>query len=125
MARVTLEGSITPSTFLARGKRMTVERTEFIDKLIRRGYVNVVATPDAVTEVESITAPKLEAAKAEKAVRKTARKRVTKPKTEPAERVLSVEDIERFDRLDSQLFDEGGVAEGLELIQPDEPDSDG
>lgn len=120
MARVTLEGSITPSTFLARGKRMTVERTEFINKLIRRGYVNVVATPDAVTEVESITAPKLEAAKAEKAVRKTARKRVTKP-----ERVLSVEDIERFDRLDSQLFDKGGVAEGLELIQPDEPDTDG
>lgn len=119
MARVTLEGSITPSTFLARGKRMTVERTEFIDKLIRRGYVNVVATPDAVTEVESITAPKLEAAKAEKAVRKTARKRVTKPKTEPAEPVLSVEAIERFDRLDSQLFDEGGV------IQPDEPDTDG
>ncbi|ASU00805.1 hypothetical protein NTR1_43 [Nocardia phage NTR1] len=69
MARVTIEGSITPSTFLARGARLTVERTSYIDKLISRGYVTVVATPDAKTEVESITAPKLEAAKAEKKLR--------------------------------------------------------
>jgi hypothetical protein len=103
MARVTLEGSITPSTFLARGKRMTVERTDFIDKLIRKGFVNVVPDPDAKTEVESITAPRLAAAKAEKAVQKTARKparkRVTKPKDEPAEPIL-----------ESPLpFDEGGL----------------
>lgn len=115
MARVTLEGSITPSTFLARGKRMTVERTEFIDKLIRKGFVNVVPDPDAKTEVESVTAPRLAAAKAEKAVQKTARKparkRVTKPKDEPAEPVLSGEQIERFDRMDMQLFDEGGLIE--------------
>lgn len=80
MARVTLEGSVTPSTFLARGKRMTVERTPFIDKLIRRGYVNVVDHPDAVEEVESITAPKLAAAKAEK---KITRQRKPKPAPEP------------------------------------------
>lgn len=114
MARVTLEGSITPSTFLARGKRMTVERTEFINKLIRRGYVNVVATPDAKTEVESITAPKLEAAKAEKAVRKTARKRVTKPKDEPAEPILSAEQVRQVE--DMLPFAEGGLIE---------PDTDG
>lgn len=42
MARVTIEGSITPSTFLRRGARITVERTDYIDKLIRRGYVTVV-----------------------------------------------------------------------------------
>ena len=70
MARVTLEGSITPSTFLARGARLTVEHTPYIEKLIRKGYVNVVGTPDAVAEVESITAPKLEAAKAEKKLRR-------------------------------------------------------
>jgi hypothetical protein len=70
MARVTLEGSITPSTFLPRGRRLTVERTPYIDKLIQRGYVVVIDTPDAKTEVESITAPKLEAAKAEKRIRK-------------------------------------------------------
>ena len=110
MARVTLEGSVTPSTFLARGKRMTVERTDFIDKLIRKGYVNVVPDPDAKTEVESITAPKLEAAKAEKAVRKTARKRVTKPKTDPeAERVLSVEQIRAFESLE-----DGGYLDPLD-----------
>lgn len=114
MARVTLEGSITPSTFLARGKRMTVERTPFINKLIHKGYVNVVPDPDAKTEVESITAPKLEAAKAEKAVRKTARKRVTKPKDEPAEPVLSFDQVRAVE--DMLPFDEGG------LIQPDEPE---
>lgn len=113
MARVTLEGSITPSTFLARGKRMTVERTEFIDKLIRKGFVNVVENPDAKTEVESITAPQLAAAKAEKAVRKTTRKRVTKPKDEPAEPIL-----------ESPLpFDEGGILTGYAdggLIEPED-----
>lgn len=109
MARVTLEGSITPSTFLARGKRMTVERTEFIDKLIRKGYVNVVPDPDAVTEVESITAPKLEAAKAEKAVRKTARRRVTKPKDEPAEKILPAEETDLF-----AAFADGGLLPPLD-----------
>ena len=74
MARVTVEGSITPSTFLARGKRMTVERTPFIDKLIRRGYLDVVDTPDATAEVEQITAPKLAAAKAERKMRTPRRK---------------------------------------------------
>ncbi len=36
---VEVEGSLTPSTFLARGERITVQRTEFIDKLIRRGFI--------------------------------------------------------------------------------------
>lgn len=111
MARVTLEGSITPSTFLARGKRMTVERTEFIDKLIRRGYVNVVPDPDAKTEVESITAPQLAAAKAEKAVRKTARKRVVKPKEDPAEPILP--------------FDQGGIFADGGLLPSLDPETDG
>ena len=44
MARVTVEGTITPSTFLARGARLTVERTEYIEKLIRRGFIQVVGT---------------------------------------------------------------------------------
>ena len=63
MALVTLEGSVTPSTFLARGARLTVERTPYIDKLITRGYVVVVEKPtpkisdpvtvqDTMTEVE-------------------------------------------------------------------------
>lgn len=69
MALVTIEGSITPSTYLPRGKRTTVERTPFVDKLIKRGYVNVVQTHDAVAEVEAVAAPKVAAAKAEKAIR--------------------------------------------------------
>lgn len=43
MARVTVEGTLTPSTFLARGARVTVERTRYINKLIARGYIKVVA----------------------------------------------------------------------------------
>jgi hypothetical protein len=104
MARVTLEGSITPSTFLARGKRMTVERTPFIDKLIRRGYVNVVETPDAVTEVESVTAPALAAAKAEKRIRKPRAKKATPAPEEPLP------------------FDEGGLAPTSVTVTNDQPD---
>lgn len=43
MAQITIEGSkTTPTTFLKAGSRITVERTGYIDKLIARGYVNVV-----------------------------------------------------------------------------------
>lgn len=48
MSAITIEGTVTPSTFLASKERRTVERTEFIDKLIRKGYVKVVPTPDTV-----------------------------------------------------------------------------
>ena len=51
MARVTLEGSITPSTFLARGARVTVERTPYVEKLIRKGYVVVIAAAADKTPV--------------------------------------------------------------------------
>lgn len=51
MAKVTLEGSITPSTFLARGARVTVERTPLIEKYIRKGYVVVIAAAAAKTPV--------------------------------------------------------------------------
>jgi hypothetical protein len=74
MARVTIEGSVTPSTYLSRGKRTTVERTPFIDKLIRKGFVNVVQTHDAtprdvVTEIEQHTDEVKEAARLELKVR--------------------------------------------------------
>lgn len=71
MSRITIEGSVTPSTFLARGERTTVERSEFIDKLIRKGYVVVVPERMPVAEeIEKLAAPKVAAAKAEKSVRK-------------------------------------------------------
>lgn len=54
MALVTIVGSLTPSTFLARGARLTVERTTYIDKLIRNGYVTVVGNPPAIREVEQV-----------------------------------------------------------------------
>lgn len=50
MAAVTIEGSITPSTYLAMGARATVERTEFIDMLIQRGYVVVISEAAAEPE---------------------------------------------------------------------------
>lgn len=56
MARITIEGSVTPSTFLARGVRKTVERTAYVDKLIARGFVNVVGvTPAAVENDDTFT----------------------------------------------------------------------
>lgn len=46
--RVIIEGTITPSTFLAYGERRTVERTPFVDKLVRRGFATVIEElPDA------------------------------------------------------------------------------
>lgn len=54
MASVTIEGSLSPAAFLARGERRTVQRTDRIDKLIRRGFVVVV---DEEGEVEAPPAP--------------------------------------------------------------------
>lgn len=42
MELITIEGTITPSTFLSTGDRRKVGRTPLIDKLIARGYVAVV-----------------------------------------------------------------------------------
>lgn len=68
MARVTVEGSLTPSTFLARGARLTVERTSYIEKLIRKGYVVVVGNSPVIQEIESIVQPQLAATAAERRI---------------------------------------------------------
>jgi hypothetical protein len=48
MASVTIRGSITPSAHLPRGKVVTVQRTEHIDRLIKQGFVDVLEEhPDA------------------------------------------------------------------------------
>ena len=47
MASVTIEGSIKPSVFLARGERRTVQRTKRVENLIRQGYVVEVADGQA------------------------------------------------------------------------------
>ncbi|UPK64899.1 hypothetical protein MYP14_05985 [Rhodococcus pyridinivorans] len=49
--RITVEGTITPSTFLAAGARRTVTRTAFVEKLIGKGFIRVV--DDETTTVES------------------------------------------------------------------------
>lgn len=55
MAKVTVEGSrTTPTTYLAAGKRMTVDRSPLLDKMIRRGYVRVVEDVPATAHVEQI-----------------------------------------------------------------------
>jgi hypothetical protein len=66
MAQITIEGSkTTPTTFLAPGRRITVERTDYINKLLSRGYVNLVEQPKAEVpaepEAEVKNAPKIEA----------------------------------------------------------------
>lgn len=53
--KITIEGSITPSVYLASGERVTVERTAFIDNLLRRGYVTEVESPpEPATQSEDI-----------------------------------------------------------------------
>lgn len=56
---ITIEGSITPSTELARGERRTVRRTERIDRLISRGFVTVVDehAGDAPEPEKAVAAP--------------------------------------------------------------------
>lgn len=39
MATIHIEGSDTPSVFLARGRRAVVEHTDFIDRLLSQGVV--------------------------------------------------------------------------------------
>ncbi len=55
MAQVTIEGSsILKSTFLKPKARITVERTKYIDNLIRRGYVNLIAVHEDIREPEPV-----------------------------------------------------------------------
>lgn len=61
MARVTIEGTITPSTFLRRGAQITVERTSYIEKLIKRGFVKVVREYPVEKEVVQIVEAQREA----------------------------------------------------------------
>lgn len=51
MSEVTIEGSILPCAFLPRGERRTVQRTDFIDKLIARGYVVLIEEDGAAPAV--------------------------------------------------------------------------
>lgn len=53
MSTVVIEGSLSPSSFLARGDRMEVQRSEFVEKLIVGGFVNVISE----TEDPEITPP--------------------------------------------------------------------
>ena len=46
MAKLTIEGSLTPSAFLARGERRTVQHTPRIDRMVHRGFVVVVDAHD-------------------------------------------------------------------------------
>lgn len=59
--RITVEGTITPSTFLAAGDRRSVTRTAFVEKLIAKGFIRVVddetsAEPAVEEETEEVFA---------------------------------------------------------------------
>lgn len=55
MAKITLEGSRqTPSTYLAAGKRITVDRTPMVDKMIRKGYVRVIEEGTTVSAAQHV-----------------------------------------------------------------------
>lgn len=42
MPKVTIEGTLTPSTYLARGARTTVELTDAVRRKVKRGYIKIV-----------------------------------------------------------------------------------
>lgn len=50
---VTIEGSVTPSVVLPRGERKTVVLTSRIQKLIDRGFVNVVTQHTVKTPTQA------------------------------------------------------------------------
>lgn len=58
MSSITIEGTVTPSTFLPTGERRSVTRSSFVEKLIAKGFVRVVES--AATKVEP--APAVESA---------------------------------------------------------------
>jgi hypothetical protein len=69
MAQITIEGSkTTPTTFLKPGKRITVERTSLINRLLAKGYVTLVPDPSAKEHVEQIVDDQREAAAKERAL---------------------------------------------------------
>lgn len=57
MAEVTIEGSLTPSTYLGRGQRARVELTGEVERKVALGYVKIVERHDdtglTVTELEA------------------------------------------------------------------------
>ena len=66
MAKVTIEGSLSPSAYLARGERREVQRDEHVENLIRLGFVNVVSEDGEVEPAplpEPVPAPKRNASR--------------------------------------------------------------
>lgn len=50
---VTVEGTLTPSTYLARGQRATVSLTPEVERKVRRGYIKIVKVhDDELTDTE-------------------------------------------------------------------------
>lgn len=49
--KVTIEGSLTPSTYLPRGVRRVVTLTPFIERLVRRGFVRILPEEPTTEEV--------------------------------------------------------------------------
>lgn len=56
MSRVTIKGRVS-TTALRRGEVVTVERTEAIDALVSRGYVEVVDSPQEAPSLTGVVTP--------------------------------------------------------------------
>jgi hypothetical protein len=61
MANITVEGSLTPSAFLARGERLTVQDTDDVRRKIAKGFLVVVdeetGEPEPAPLPEPVKAP--------------------------------------------------------------------
>ncbi|URC18129.1 hypothetical protein SEA_ZENTENO07_28 [Mycobacterium phage Zenteno07] len=66
MAKIVIEGSLSPSAYLARGERREVQDDARVQNLIRGGYVNVISSEGEVEPAplpEPVPAPKRNASR--------------------------------------------------------------
>lgn len=66
MAKIVIEGSLSPSAYLARGERREVQDDARVQNLIRGGYVNVISSdgePEPAPLPEPVPAPKRNASR--------------------------------------------------------------
>jgi hypothetical protein len=112
--RITVEGTITPSTFLASGERRTVTRTAFVEKLISKGFIRVVEDEPKPTVADPVPVQQTMAEVEQAAVESSEPARLERKITEAPHRNGSREEWAKF--LDSQKIAYPDDATRNELI---------
>ena len=111
--RITVEGTITPSTFLAAGDRRTVTRTAFVEKLIAKGFIRVVEDTPSPTVADPVPVQETMAEVDQAAATTSERSRLERRIVDAPNRNGSREEWAKF--LDSQkvAYQEGATRNEL------------